>query len=364
MASALSTEDRIRLVQLFYANERSYSVVQRMYSTEKNIKRKTDAPSVQLISHIIDKFQESGCVNKQHYERQRASSSASRKAIDRAYEDLQTAGVPPSIRKISEASGSSYGTVQKHLRKDLHLYPYKVSIGQPLTEEHMARRCVFSQWMLHEIHIDSTFLSRIIWSDECSFHLDAWVNRQNLRFWGTQKPSDVVQQSSLSSKVNVWMGISSSFLIGPYFFEHEGTVATINSERYLTMMRDLMLPKLQQQTRFRTFIFQQDDPPPHVSRDVKQFLTDSFGYQKIISRGFPKEWPAQSPDLSPLDFWLWSFLKEKVYPRGKRPNSKEDLMQRIRDAVHDLSITDLQAAIENVQCRLEACIANEGAHFE
>ena len=29
-------------------------------------------------------------------------------------------------------------------------------------------------------------------------------------------------------------------------------------------------------------------------------------------RGGPLEWPARSPDLTPMDFWLWGYLKEKV----------------------------------------------------
>ncbi|KAJ4429330.1 hypothetical protein ANN_26334 [Periplaneta americana] len=32
-----------------------------------------------------------------------------------------------------------------------------------------------------------------------------------------------------------------------------------------------------------------------------------------IGRGGPVAWPAQSPDLTPLDFFLWGCMKEKVY---------------------------------------------------
>lgn len=364
MSFTLSTNDRIRLVQLFYANEQSCSVVQRKFSSEKNIKRKSDQPSVQLIHHIIEDFQKTGCISTEHYRHNHSSSSAIRDSIDNAFDELQSAGIPPSIRKVSELSGASTGTVHKRLRKELMLYPYKVTLGQPLSVDHKARRLFFCEWMLHEINRDATFLSRIIWSDECSFHLDGWVNRQNLRFWGTEKPSNVVEESTLSPKVNVWVAISSSSFIGPYFFEHEGSTATINSERYLTLLRDFLLPQLQQMPRFHRLIFQQDGAPPHVSHAVIQFLTDAFSHQKIISRGFPRGWPAQSPDLTPLDFWLWSFLKEKVYPGGNRPLNKEDLKQRIENAVHDLSVTHLQAAVENVHYRLEACIAHEGGHFE
>jgi hypothetical protein len=87
------------------------------------------------------------------------------------------------------------------MRHELHLFPYKVSLGQPLSEGHKERRYAFCDWMLKELNRDSTFLTRIIWSDECSFHLDGWVNRQNLRFWGSEKPTNIIQHSSLSQKV-------------------------------------------------------------------------------------------------------------------------------------------------------------------
>ena len=40
-------------------------------------------------------------------------------------------------------------------------------------------------------------------------------------------------------------------------------------------------------------------------------------------------WPARSPDLSPLDFWLWGYLKDKVYSHSVAT------LQELRDAIED-----------------------------
>jgi hypothetical protein len=40
------------------------------------------------------------------------------------------------------------------------------------------------------------------------------------------------------------------------------------------------------------------------------------------------EWPSRSPDLIPLDFFLWAHLKSQVYIN--RPNNLQDLIERIR----------------------------------
>jgi hypothetical protein len=46
----------------------------------------------------------------------------------------------------------------------------------------------------------------------------------------------------------------------------------------------------------------------HFLRIVRQHLNQTFGEQ-LIGRGGPVNWPARSPVLNPLDFWLWGHLK-------------------------------------------------------
>ncbi|GFU75430.1 uncharacterized protein TNCV_2861461 [Trichonephila clavipes] len=45
------------------------------------------------------------------------------------------------------------------------------------------------------------------------------------------------------------------------------------------------------------------------STNLRQIFTDT----RVISRSFPTAWPPRSPDLRHCDFWLWGFLKDKVY---------------------------------------------------
>ena len=59
---------------------------------------------------------------------------------------------------------------------------------------------------------------------------------------------------------------------------------------------------------------------------VGHFLDDRFPGRWIGKRG-TIEWPARSPDLSPLDFLLWGHLKTKCF--ATKPESIEDLRQGI-----------------------------------
>ncbi|KAF2367907.1 hypothetical protein FHG87_001352, partial [Trinorchestia longiramus] len=43
------------------------------------------------------------------------------------------------------------------------------------------------------------------------------------------------------------------------------------------------------------------------------------------------EWPPRSPDLTPCDFFLWGYLKNKVY--FSPPQDLEELQNRIRSEI-------------------------------
>jgi hypothetical protein len=61
---------------------------------------------------------------------------------------------------------------------------------------------------------------------------------------------------------------------------------------------------------------QHDGAPPHFGREVTELLNDIY-HGRWLGRGGSVPWPPQSLDLSPLDFFLWSCLKPRVYHSGK-----------------------------------------------
>ena len=73
-------------------------------------------------------------------------------------------------------------------------------------------------------------------------------------------------------------------------------------------------------------------------------------------------WPPRSPDMTPMDFFVWGTLKQKVY--SVSINSREQLRDRIIDAVHQISSEQCLAAIYQVSARCNACIGARGQHFE
>ena len=58
--------------------------------------------------------------------------------------------------------------------------------------------------------------------------------------------------------------------------------------------------------------FMHDGAPQNFSNLVRQHLSNTFGNQ-WIGRGGPISWPPRSPDMTPLDFFLWGNLKRLIY---------------------------------------------------
>ncbi len=73
-------------------------------------------------------------------------------------------------------------------------------------------------------------------------------------------------------------------------------------------------------------------------------------------------WPPRSPDLSPLDFFLWGYLKNRIYMTV--PHNFEELKGKIAREIENIDQKTLQCVFLNLvkQCRI--CKANSGGNFQ
>ena len=100
-----------------------------------------------------------------------------------------------------------------------------------------------------------------------------------------------------SPNVTVWCGFAVSFILGLFFFQKlcpacGRKTCTVTSERYLTLLRDRIVPAFQERHELTVVTFMQDGAPSHISRDVKTFLLESFTKDRVILiRGCKIQWP-------------------------------------------------------------------------
>ena len=77
----------------------------------------------------------------------------------------------------------------------------------------------------------------------------------------------------------------------------------------------------------------------------------------------PDKWPANSPDLNPVDLTVWGVLQEKVY-RGRKFADIESLKAAISEEWAKFPQAVINSAIDAFKKRLKLVIENGGGHIE
>nr|CAI5846584.1 unnamed protein product [Callosobruchus analis] len=95
----------------------------------------------------------------------------------------------------------------------------KVMLVQQLDDDDPDRRLQFCEWIQEMVIREPGFMGSIIWSDEAQFKLNGTVNRHTCVYWCEENPHITIEKAVNLPGVNVWCGLSSRGLIGPFRFE-------------------------------------------------------------------------------------------------------------------------------------------------
>ena len=147
-------------------------------------------------------------------------------------------------------------------------------------------------------------------TDEASFTRDGINNSRNSHTWSHDNPHETsVTKFQRIFSVNVWCGLLDNKLIGPFVFDNNLTGNTY--EVFLRNELPGFLEDIPLMIRSQMY-FQHDGAPPHYIRHVGEYLNESFP-TRWLGRGGPVAWPPSSPDLTPLDYYLWGHMKTLMY---------------------------------------------------
>ena len=86
-----------------------------------------------------------------------------------------------------------------------------------------------------------------------------------------------------------------------------------------------------------------------VFRDFER--SASYCWWPFISRNRDYNWPPRSYDLTPLDFFLWGYVKDKVY--ADTPQSIEELKEKIRAVIDEIEPQICENVMENFMKRMQ-----------
>lgn len=346
-------EERVFFVKTFYECNKSYiSTLRQIRATfgyDFFIQRRT-------IQKMVRQFEETGSVVTKRpvlYHRGVRNEENIDRVRDSIVEDAMT-----SVRRRSQELNISRSTLGRILKNDLSLKPFKIRRTQELKlVDHQSRKQFAEQMILQQSN-ERDFFNRILFSDEAHFELQGYVNSQNFRFWRNENPRAISERSNFPKKLTVWCGLWSGGVIGPYFFEDaDGTSLTVNSARYQEMLLNFVWPAVD--TLPEESWFQQDGAPCHTARTTMDILRQKFP-ERLISRNGIINWPPRSCDLNPLDFFLWGYIKDKVYEN--KPNSISHLKEAICHIIGTITSDLCHRVIENFERRIHYCAEHEGGH--
>lgn len=263
-----------------------------------------------------------------------------------------------SQRVVSRATGISLSSVHRIIKGN-QFHPYHLQLVQALKETDYPKRLAFCNFFREHQNLNVRFYDNICFSDEARFSNNGGVNKHNMHYYAQENPRWIREghfQTIYST--NVWCGILGNQIVGPYFFRD-----SLNGNTYLNFLRNI-LPVLLQNVNLQVrqdLWFQQDGAPAHYHRIVRNHL-DLVLPNRWIGRGSINPWPPRSPDLTPLDFFLWGMVKEQVYQTPIE--SVEHLENKIRDACRSITPEMLMHVKRSFWARIQACENSGGRHFE
>ena len=346
----LGFEERKFIIKCYWKHE-NIMEVQRQFRRHFH----KDPPTRRTIARIRDKFETDGTVHDVHKERSGRPRSSTTPAKENQLLETLHRSPRKSVRQMARETGIPKSSAH-HILKRINWKSYIPKLIHALNEDDPDRRAEFCEWYLGKCEEDAAFPSKIVWSDEASFKLNGSINRHNCTYWAPENPHVTMEHHLNLPGVTVWCGISALGILGPFFFDQ-----TVTGDVYLNLLQESVGPRVEEIFGDEEIYFQQDGAPPHYHRDVRAYLEATFPNRWIGRRG-SVDFPARSPDLTPMDFFLWGYLKDKVY--GSKPATVDELKEEIERQCLAVPNEMIRNAVESIGPRYRLCLERDGRQFE
>lgn len=222
-------------------------------------------------------------------------------------------------------------------------------LKRPLvSERNKVKRIDFANFWLDD---PDSLVDSVIWSDETMVRMAPQNKQITFRCHASKDKEKLpfnyqIQNGGFS--VMFW-GCISAYGIGP-LVALEGSQ---NQESYLNLLREYPIPEIEAAKRMHgvNFTFMHDNAPCHKATAVTNFLEQN----QIPTL----EWPAQSPDLNPIEN-VWSFIKRRRQKRFGMPTNRQDLIDQVFQIWDELTVADVENTIDSMENRLNEVVKMGG----
>ncbi|XP_059096778.1 uncharacterized protein LOC131891263 [Tigriopus californicus] len=207
------------------------------------------------------------------------------------------------------------GTIRRAVHDNLGTASNARTPRHLLTKKLKQKRLLKCQKLLNWIKSKPSTVKNF--SEKKIVAVDHVVNHRN-NCWLAESIEDVqrVYRTKHPAEVMV-LGVGSydGKKMHPYFFDPGAKVGT---DAYYKVLRYHMLPWIKSNYPEGDYVWQQDSAPSHNSTWCQMFFQEHMA--KFWSKDF---WPPSSPDLNPLDFFVWRVMEKEIniFPARRQPCS-------------------------------------------
>lgn len=309
--------------------------------------------SRRFVFRTLKRFKETGNVDVRHNGGCKRTVRTN-KVIKRVREQIRR-NPSRSGRNLAKLHQISRSSMHRIIKEDLGLKAYKKQRVHGLTVRQKQARVQKSKNLLVR-HGECD----ILFSDEKLFLLQDSHNQQNDRVYA-KRLSDIprdklaVERFQNVSKVMVWGGVSRKGKLPLLFIESN---VKINTEYYIErVLKNHLLPHVSKLYEDQPYCFQQDSAPAHKAKKTQAWCAENL--PDFITTD---EWPASSPDLNPLDFFVWGYMLQQI--KSTKGLNLEQFKKLLIDIWEQIPQDMVRASCDGFTKRLRKVIKEKGDRFE
>ncbi len=131
-------------------------------------------------------------------------------------------------------------------------------------------------------------------------------NTKNTSIWGTENPRAIQEHEQIVKKTTVLCAIHSEGVLDPYYFDNE----TVRKEDFCELLNSFV--RNESENFPKNALFQQDSAPKYTNHEARDLLRNIFG-ENCKGKYDSENCPARSPDHTPLDFFVWGYVEDRVF---------------------------------------------------
>lgn len=212
-----------------------------------------------------------------------------------------------------------------------------------VSQKNIEKRLIFARSHLQK---PISFWKNVLWSDESKFNLFGSDGKRYVR-----RPTNMALDPHYTIKT-IKHGGGNVMVWGSFSWHGVGPLVQIMGRmdqfQYKAIMENDMLPYAEENMPLR-WTYQHDNDPKHTARSVKSFL--------LASKVTVMEWPAQSPDLNPIEN-LWSYVDHRL--KGLSCKNSTELFNKLQELWMNIPTDYCKSLVESLPRRCHAVLANRG----